>query len=59
MLRKSYVGNNEAIFIFFIFAGGKVARGPDALSVLENETTRGLFYADLLEVSLFDFIDIF
>lgn len=33
--------------------GGKVARGPDALSVLENETTRGLFYADLLELEAF------
>lgn len=33
--------------------GGKVARGPDALSVLENETTRDLFYADLLELEAF------
>lgn len=49
----------KLFLFFFIFSGGKVARGPDALSVLENETTRGLFYADLLEVGLFDFIGIF
>ncbi|GFT60099.1 hypothetical protein NPIL_313531 [Nephila pilipes] len=33
--------------------GGKVARGTDALSVLENETTRNSFYNDLLELEAF------
>ncbi|KAG8190596.1 hypothetical protein JTE90_017861 [Oedothorax gibbosus] len=33
--------------------GGKVARGTDALSVLENEATRNSFYNDLLELETF------
>ncbi|GIY53621.1 hypothetical protein CDAR_58451 [Caerostris darwini] len=33
--------------------GGKVARGFDALSVLENESTRNSFYNDLLELTTF------
>ncbi|GIY80486.1 hypothetical protein CEXT_642151 [Caerostris extrusa] len=35
------------------FSEGKVARGFDALSVLENESTRNLFYNDLLELTTF------
>ncbi|CAL1265495.1 unnamed protein product [Larinioides sclopetarius] len=34
-------------------SGGKVAHGIDALSVLENESTRNSFYNDLLELEAF------
>ncbi|GBM61360.1 CDK5 regulatory subunit-associated protein 3 [Araneus ventricosus] len=34
-------------------SGGKVAHGTDALSVLENESTRNSFYNDLLELETF------
>lgn len=44
-------------FINFFFTVGKIARGPDALSVLENESVRSLFYADLLEVCIIFFMN--
>ncbi|GFV19625.1 CDK5 regulatory subunit-associated protein 3 [Trichonephila clavipes] len=46
-------GTNDIPPVFEEGEGGKVARGADALSVLENETTRNSFYCDLLELEAF------
>lgn len=45
-------GTND-VPVFEEGEGGKVARGADALSVLENEITRNSFYNDLLELEAF------